>query len=195
MNRYGISVEIKNVPSLDPEFTPMLKYNQAFLENAKKPVSIAVERTDGQMSTHHTFIHGTPEMKEADCYYIDRLVKTELWMKGGYKVYVNDSEIYEYLKSVYCAEGDRAFDWDFMSDVFEQPFEVVLTDEIPETLDKPVSMGGHLDGCRIGFDAGGSDRKVSAVVNGETVYSEEVVWFPKITADPDYHYDGIVSAL
>ncbi|MBQ2022998.1 MAG: ROK family protein, partial [Lachnospiraceae bacterium] len=60
MNRYGISVEIKNVPSLDPEFTPMLKYNQAFLENAKKPVSIAVERTDGQMSTHHTFIHGTP---------------------------------------------------------------------------------------------------------------------------------------
>ena len=195
MNRYGISVEIKNVPSLDPEFTPMLKYNQAFLENAKKPVSIAVERTDGQMSTHHTFIHGTPEMKEADCYYIDRLVKTELWMKGGYKVYVNDSEIYEYLKSVYCAEGDRAFDWDFMSDVFEQPFEIVLTDEIPETLDKPVSMGGHLEGCRIGFDAGGSDRKVSAVVDGETVYSEEVVWFPKITADPDYHYEGIVSAL
>ena len=195
MNRYGISVEIKNVPSLDPEFTPMLKYNQAFLENAKKPVSIAVERTDGQMSTHHTFIHGTPEMKEADCYYIDRLVKTELWMKGGYKVYVNNSEIYEYLKSVYCAEGDRAFDWDFMSDVFEQPFEVVLTDEIPETLDKPVSMGGHLEGCRIGFDAGGSDRKVSAVVDGETVYSEEVVWFPKITADPDYHYEGIVSAL
>ena len=195
MERYGISVEIKNVPSLDPEFTPILKYNQAFLETAKKPVSIAVERADGQMSTHHTFIHGTPEMKEADCYYIDRLVKTELWMKGGYKVYVNDSEIFEYLKGVYCAEGDRAFDWDFMSDVFEQPFQVVLTDEIPETLDKPVSMGGHLDGCRIGFDAGGSDRKVSAVIDGETVYSEEVVWFPKITADPDYHYEGIVSAL
>ena len=195
MERYGISAQIKNVPTLDPEFTPILKYNQAFLETAKKPVSIAVERADGQMSTHHTFIHGTPEMKEADCYYIDRLVKTELWMKGGYKVYVNDNEIYEYLKGVYCAEGDRAFDWDFMSDVFEQPFEVVLTNNIPETLDKPVSMGGHLDGCRIGFDAGGSDRKVSAVVNGETVYSEEVVWFPKITADPDYHYDGIVSAL
>ena len=195
MDRYGISVQIKNVPSLDPEFTPMLKYNQAFLATAKKPVSIAVERSDGQMSTHHTFIHGTPEMKEADCYYIDRLVKTELWMKGGYKVYVNDSEIYEYLKNVYCAGGEREFDWDFMSDVFEKPFEVVLTDEIPETLDKPVSMGGHLDGCRIGFDAGGSDRKVSAVIDGETVYSEEVVWFPKITADPDYHYEGIVSAL
>jgi predicted NBD/HSP70 family sugar kinase len=56
-------------------------------------------------------------------------------------------------------------------------------------------MGGHLEGCRIGFDAGGSDRKVSAVIDGETVYSEEVVWFPKVNSDPDYHYDGIVSAL
>ena len=195
MNHYGIPVEIKNVPVLDPEFTPLLRFNQAFLKTAAKPVSIAVERADGQMSTHHTFIHGTEEMAAADRYYIDRLVKTELWMKGGYKVYVNDQSMYEYLKSVYCADGQRAFDWDFMADVFEKPFEVVFTTDIPETLDKPIPMGGHLDGCRIGFDAGGSDRKVSAVIDGETVFSEEVVWFPKITADPDYHYDGIVSAM
>ena len=111
MERYGISVEIKNVPVLDPEFTPLLKFNQEFLKTAKKPISIAVERSDGQMSTHHTFIHGTPEMKATDCYYIDRLVKTELWMKGGYKVYVNDKDIYDYLADAYRAEGSRAFDW------------------------------------------------------------------------------------
>ena len=52
-----------------------------------------------------------------------------------------------------------------------------------------------MEGCRIGFDAGGSDRKVSAVIDGETVYAEEVVWFPKINSDPDYHYEGIVAAL
>ena len=195
MEHYGISVQVKNIPELDPQFMPIMKYNQSFLADAKKPVSIAVERTDGQMSTHHTFIHGTDEKYEADCYYIDRLVKTELWMKGGFKVYINDEKMYEYLKAAYCAEGSRAFDWDFMSDVFEKPFEVIYTQDIPETMDKPIPMGGHLDGCRIGFDAGGSDRKVSAVVNGETVFSEEVVWFPKITADPDYHYDGIVAAF
>jgi len=195
MERYGISVQVNNIPELDPEFTPILKFNQSFLATAKKPVSVAVERADGQMSTHHTFIHGTADMEKADCYYIDRLVKTELWMKGGYKIYVNDEMLYRYLKAAYCAEGSRAFDWDFMSDVFEQSFEVIYTQDIPETLDKPIPMGGHLDGCRIGFDAGGSDRKVSAVVDGETVYSEEVVWFPKITADPDYHYDGIVAAF
>lgn len=82
-----------------------------------------------------------------------------------------------------------------MAGVYEHPFEVVLTDKVPETKDSPEKMGGHLDGCRIGFDAGGSDRKVSAVVDGKTVYSEEVVWFPKTNADPDYHYDGIVAAL
>ena len=195
MERFGISVDIKNVPVLDAEFMPIMRFNEAFLKTAKKPIAIATQRADGQVSTHHTFIHGTKEMKAADCYYIDRLVKTELWMKGGYKVYVNDKEIYDYLADAYRAGGSREFDWDFMSDVYEAPFEVVYTDAIPETLDKPVPMGGHLDGCRIGFDAGGSDRKVSAVVDGETVFSEEVVWFPKITADPDYHYDGIVSAL
>jgi len=47
----------------------------------------------------------------------------------------------------------------------------------------------------IGFDAGGSDRKVSAVIKGTPVYSEEVVWYPKTTADPGYHYNEIVTAF
>ena len=195
MERYGISVDVKNKPVLDPEFTPLLKFNRAFLKDAKKPVSIAVERADGQMATTHTFIHGTPEMAEADRYYIDRIVKTALWMKGGYKIYVNDKDIYGYLCSVYCKGGEREFDWDFMANIFEHDFEIVLTDDIPESKDNPKAMGGHLEGCRIGFDAGGSDRKVSAVIDGETVFSEEVVWLPKINPDPEYHYEGIVSAL
>ena len=195
MNRFGISVELKNVPVLDPEFMPLLKFNRAFLEGATKPVSIAVERADGQTATTHTFIHGTPEMAEADRYYIDRIVKTALWMKGGYKIYVNDQGIYEYLCSVYCKGGEREFDWDFMANIFEKPFEIVFTDKVPESFDDPKPMGGHLEGCRIGFDAGGSDRKVSAVIDGETVFSEEVVWLPKINPDPEYHYEGIVSAL
>ena len=195
MERFGISVELKNKPVLDPEFMPLLQFNRAFLKGAAKPVSIAVERANGQVATTHTFIHGTPEMADADRYYIDRLVKTALWMKGGYKIYVNDEGIYTYLQSVYCKGGEREFDWDFMANIFEKPFEIVLTDKVPESKDSPKAMGGHLEGCRIGFDAGGSDRKVSAVIDGETVFSEEVVWLPKINPDPDYHYEGIVSAL
>ena len=196
MDRFGISVELKHIPSLDPEFMPILRYNRAFLETAEKPVSIAIERADGQMATYHTKIHGTDEMFEADCYYIERLVKTILWMKGGFRVYMaGDERVCDYLRQTYNAGGRQEFDWDYMAGIFEHPFEVLSVNEIPESKDSPKAMGGHLEGCRIGFDAGGSDRKVSAVIDGETVYSEEVVWFPKTNTDPQYHYDGIVSAL
>ena len=196
MNLYGIDVKLKNTPELDPDFFPLHRYNEAFLVGAEKPIGIAVERTDGQMASVRTRIHGTPEMAEADRSYIERLVKTLLWMKGGFRVFIcGDDGICEYLKSVYCEGGQQAFDADFMANVFEHPFEVLPTDVLPEAHDEPKAIGGHLDGCRIGFDAGGSDRKVSAVIDGEAVYSEEVVWFPKTTADPDYHYDGIVAAL
>lgn len=195
MNCYGVSVDLKNIPELDPGFTPLLQFNRAFLKNATKPVSVAVERADGQMAACHTKLHEEPEMAQANRYYMDRLVKTMIWLQGGFRVYVNDKDIYDYLSSVYCKGGAREFDWDFMSNIYEHEFEVVLTDNVPEAKDAPEAIGGHLEGCRIGFDAGGSDRKVSAVIDGETVFSEEVVWFPKTTADPQYHYDGIVAAF
>jgi predicted NBD/HSP70 family sugar kinase len=52
-----------------------------------------------------------------------------------------------------------------------------------------------LDGCRIGFDLGASDRKVSAVVDGEAVYTEEVVWDPRNATDPQYHFDELMAAF
>ena len=196
MKHAGIEVPVKNAPPLDPGFLPVLKFNQAFLATAKKPVDIAVERASGQMAVCHTFIHGTPEMAEADRYYVNRLVKTILWMKGGFKVYVaGDEDVARYLREDFSTGGIQEFDFDYMANVFEHPFEVVLCDKVPEQKDDPKAIGRHMDGCRIGFDAGGSDRKVSAVVNGETVYSEEVVWLPKVNSDPQYHYDGIVAAF
>ena len=196
MEHLGINIDIRNIPELDPGFIPLHRFNQAFLAEAKKPVGIAVERANGEMAAVETFIYGTPAMHEADCYYINRLVKTILWMKGGFRIYVRGDEgIYAYLKQAYSAGGCQAFDWDFMASIFEHPFEVVMTDKLPESKDAPKAIGGHMTGCRIGFDAGGSDRKVSAVIDGEAVYSEEVVWFPKINSDPDYHYEGIVAAL
>ena len=196
MEHLGINIDIRNIPELDPGFIPLHRFNQAFLAGAKKPLGIAVERANGEMAAVETYIHGTAAMREADCYYVNRLVKTILWMKGGFRIYVRGDEgIYAYLKQAYSAGGCQAFDWDYMAGIFEHPFEVVMTDTLPESKDAPKAIGGHLTGCRIGFDAGGSDRKVSAVIDGEAVYSEEVVWFPKTQSDPDYHYEGIVAAL
>lgn len=128
----------------------------------------------------------------------ERLAKTILWVVGGYKISVSGSKkIYEGLKKAYTADGTRAFDVDFMSGVYEKPFEVVWLekDEIPAQKNCSLRVGGYLKGCRIGFDAGGSDRKVSAVIDGKVVYSEEVVWHPKTTEDPHYHYNEILTAM
>ena len=56
-------------------------------------------------------------------------------------------------------------------------------------------LGRHLDGCRIGFDLGGSDRKVAAVIDGKAVFSEEIVWTPIAEKDPQWHYDQINDLL
>ena len=196
MNCYGIEFSLRHTPALDPDYAPLYQFNHAFLKDARKPIGIAVERSGGQTPVYETFIHGTPEMARADRYYVDRLVKTILWMKGGFRVYVRgDEEMFQTLKEAYAPGGSRAFDAEFMAGVYEHPFEVVSCRELPPEKDESQPIGRHLEGCRIGFDAGGSDRKVSAVIDGESVFSEEVVWFPKVTEDPDYHFQGIVDAM
>ena len=196
MKHLGIELTVKHVPELDPGFLPLGKFCTAFLKDARQPLDIAVERAGGEVAVYKTFIHGTPDMAEADTYYVDRLIKTMLWYMGGFKVYLSGSkDIYEAMKDTYCVGGKRSFDAEFMSNVYEKPFEVVYCDAVPAEKSNPQAVGRHLGGCRIGFDAGGSDRKVSAVIDGEPVFSEEVVWYPKVTEDPDYHYEGIVSAL
>jgi predicted NBD/HSP70 family sugar kinase len=196
MNHLGIELNVKHLPPLDPGFLPLGRFFEAFLKDAKEPFDIAVERSKGQTAVCKTFVHGDSAHFQADVYYVERLVKTLLWMKGGFKVYLAGNEaVCAAIQERYSPDGAQAFDFHYMSDVFENPFQVLRVDAVPEEKDSSKAIGRHLEGCRIGFDAGGSDRKVSAVIDGESVYSEEVVWFPKVNSDPDYHYDGIVAAL
>ena len=152
MNVYGVNVDIKNVPELDPTFVPLHVFNREFLKTAKKPIAVAVERSGGLISVYDTFIHGTPEMADADNYYVDRLVKFLLWARGGFKVYIcGDENVYAYIKKTYSPDGARAFDYDFMEQVYERAFEVV---NVPDLADKPAAnekskaIGKHLDGNR-----------------------------------------------
>ena len=196
MTHYGIEFYVKNKPELDPEFIPLYKFNKAFLETAAESFSFALERNDNQISVVDTMIHGDVGHEEADLYYVERLVKTLLWQKGGFKLYVKGNKVvFDMLKEEYSEGGIRSFDAKIMSDMYMCPFEVVLCDELPEEYELKKSIGRHFDGCRIGFDAGGSDYKVSAVIDGEAVYSNETVWLPKENSDPDYHYKGIMDAF
>lgn len=205
MKYLGIEYNVKNLPELDDKFIPMGAWFEAYSKGASHSVAIAVERDGGKITVRKTKIYNTDEMAEADYRFVERYVKFLLWSIGGFKVYIMGAdEIAKKLQKefVYFEDGDgengkRWFDVQFMSDVFDKGFEIVICDEnnFPVENDSSVRVGGHMDGCRIGLDVGGSDRKVSAVVDGETVYSEEVVWHPKTAADPEYHFNEIVTAL
>jgi len=82
-----------------------------------------------------------------------------------------------------------------MGGVYEHPFQVVITtpEAVPETRETTIPLGRHLDGCRVGFDLGASDRKASAVQDGEVVFSEEKPWDPRHASDPRYHYEGVMG--
>lgn len=188
---------------LDKGFQPLVLVFNDFIKRAKEAngekLVIGIERNSGFVSTFPmtVFPDGTGHDEE-NLALVERIVKTLLWVKGGYKIIIAGSKlIFDGIAKIYSADGVRAFDNKFMSRVYEKPFECVWKpiDEAPVTQESATPVGRHLDGCRIGFDAGGSDRKVSAVIDGESVYSEEVVWFPKINSDPQYQYDGILSAM
>ena len=197
MQYLGIEYSIKNLPALDADFIPFGVWAKAYLKEAARPFKIAVERENGLVSVFETKLRGA-EFAEANARFVERLVKMLLWSVGGWKVYLcGDDAIAKRMQNEYRAGGKREFDVGFMQDVYERPFEIVLTDEagFPQVHEQTRKVGGHTNGCRIGFDAGGSDRKVSAVIDGKTVYSEEVVWHPKTSEDPQYQYDGIVAAF
>ena len=197
MTYLGIDFTLQNTPALDPGFVPFGVWRQEYLKEAHRPIKLAFYRDGDRISVFETCLRDE-SFAEANFRYLERTVKFLLWAVGGWKIALCGCvETAEKLKAVYSPEGVRHFDAGFVVDMFERPLEIELVDEarFPEANEQPRSMGGHLEGCRIGFDAGGSDRKGSAVIDGETVYSEEVVWFPKESADPSYQYNGIVEAF
>ena len=197
MQYLGIEYSIKNLPALDADFIPFGVWAKAYLKEASRPFKIAVERENGLVAVFETKLRGA-EFAEANARFVERFVKMLLWSVGGWRVYLcGDDAVAKRMQDEYRAGGAREFDVGFMQDVYERPFEIVISDEahFPAAHEQTKKAGGHTNGCRIGFDAGGSDRKVSAVIDGKPVYSEEVVWHPKTSADPQYQFDGIVTAF
>ncbi|NUM56247.1 MAG: ROK family protein [Candidatus Hydrogenedentes bacterium] len=198
-------VKPSHVPVLDEGFRPAVLANRAFSREVDEsgvgvPLVLGLERADGSVSRFETRVFPEGHVRaSANLMYVERIVKFLLWQRGGWKVYVGGPKsIGAHIAATYAPEGARAFDYQFMGqDVYERTFTVVTcsADEVPAEKETTRPLGRHLDGYRIGFDLGASDRKVSAVVNGEAIYSEEVVWEPRKHGDPSYHYNEILAAL
>jgi len=196
-------IKPKYLPPLDKGFRPAVLANSAFRKAIAKnavPLVLGLEREEGKVSRHkiEVTLENHP-CKKACQQYVERIVKFLLWQRGGHKLFVGGpSYIGDYLRKCYAKGGKGEFDSSFMGNlVYQKPFKVISCKllEVPPESEIGISRGGSLEGFRIGFDLGATDRKVCAIKNGEVIYSEEVAWEPKINEDPNYHYQEILDAL
>jgi predicted NBD/HSP70 family sugar kinase len=191
------------IPSLDAKFVAAVLWNRAYrakLGSGGENLAIALERGDGSVSVYRTkTLPHKGENISLNQRYVERLLKFLLWQKGGHRVTVaGNAGIAEYLRHVYSPEGERAFDWKFIGQsVHGRPLtiETASFENVPAEKETGTPLGRHLEGCRIGFDLGASDRKCASVVDGEVVFSEEVAWDPSVQSDPQYHFAGIHDSL
>jgi len=203
-SRLFMLVKPRVTPPLHTRFSPAVLANHAYLKavrdcGVEAPLTIALERHEGFVSVYKTVcFDDSHEASRFNLDFAERLVKMLLWKHGGWRIVVGGPrEVGEHIRRTYSSGGARAFDAEFMGGVYQRPFTVEISspEKAPEPSEGTMALGRHLEGCRIGFDLGATDRKVAAVVEGEPVFTEEVVWDPGNAADPSYHHNEIMAAL
>jgi predicted NBD/HSP70 family sugar kinase len=191
-------------PPLDPTFRPLGRARRSFEALAKRsrlaiPVTLAAEQPGGTVTRRDTVVvpDGDPDL-ERSYHLAERIAKTLLWARGGHRLHVSGPEtLVAHLRRHYAQAPTGLFDARISEAFYLSPLEVVRTPatEIPSSRMATSALGGHLQGCRIGFDLGASDRKTAAVIDGEVVFSEEIRWDPTTQGDPQWHLEQIDDSL
>lgn len=179
---------------METDFRPIGAFVRSHEASSDRAARVALLRPDG--CTHlHLRLHTAAAMDRTDGQYTALLVKTALWLQGGCALITDDAATFRRLTGLYGPAGSSAFDRDFMSGIYGTPFRVELRQALPPESETAQPVSACSVGCRIGIDLGGSDRKAAAVIDGETVYTEEVLWQPKQAGDLRYHYAQMTQAL
>lgn len=193
------------MPPLDPAFRPAVLARRELVDAIERsgrsvPVSVAVEQPGGSVFLRDVavFEDGHPDAA-AGYAFCERLLKAMLWSRGGCRIWVDGPVgLVESLRRHYADDPAGKFDARIIGEtVYGAPLELIAAGRSSFPEDRPATshLGGHMEGCRIGFDLGASDRKAAAVVDGEVVFSEEVLWDPSRHADPQWHFDEIMDSL
>ncbi|MCZ7593135.1 MAG: ROK family protein [Kiritimatiellae bacterium] len=194
---------IEKSPALDPKFLPLGRFFMDYERRCSQspdaqPIEIALEGTPGVFSRWRGML-ATGNNPDAEALaYLQHAVKFLLWARGGATLYLT-APVYaqRHVAALFHEGGALAFDAGLMSRAFERPFKlhICAANELPDETDRGEKLGGHLDGCRLGFDLGASDYKIAAVRDGEAVFSAEFPWNPVVEKDPAYHYRRIQEGL
>lgn len=202
MDKDFCSFVLKITPPLDQNFVPPSVFNKQYRNHLKENSDavifiIALERENGMITRRDLSILSS-DVTNNTWLYLERIIKFLLWSSGGKKLYISGPElICQKIKECYSSNGSQKFDNDLMSKVYDTSFEIVITDsdKIPKSFENGPAIGGNISGNRIGFDLGASDYKISAVSNGQVVFSTELPWNPVVESDPNYHIEKIREGL
>ena len=200
----GLALVVPRItPVLDSGFRPAVLARRAFDELVQSvaesvPIRIALEQDNGNVSHFHTRILPEEHQQASGNFvYLERILKFLIWCRGGWRIYFDGpAALAARLSAHYKENPTGRFDSSLVAEgMFDHPLEIVHSKDLPPERRSAASLGRHLEGCRIGFDLGGSDRKVAAVIDGKVVFSDETVWDPYFQPDPQYHLDGILDSL
>lgn len=197
----------KVIPILDQDFYPASLFHKIYNEqynifsntnNNKVLIKIKLEREAGCTSYYQCYINDNPELTNINKFYIERIIKFLLWQRGGWHISIaSPLSIFQHIKQVYDLNGKRAFDVKFMKKIYERPFIIEHCDysEIKKTNEATESIKIDSNGFRIGFDLGASDIKVCAILDGQLLMSDEIIWNPKDNSNLNYHKTHIKNAI
>ncbi|MBI9021003.1 MAG: ROK family protein, partial [Verrucomicrobia bacterium] len=194
-----MKTDLKIKPALNEDFLPAMLWRRAYEQEAaggSMSVTLGLFRNDKVVARRTQKV--LPDIDRSFT-YLERLLKMMLWAVGGNRIlFAGPDEIFQRLEKHYTESPVGRFDSEVIGEkIYDHAIRIekAMAEEIPEPSAEGEALGRHLDGCRIGFDLGGSDRKCAALIDGEVVFSEEIKWDPYFEKNPQYHFDGTMDSL
>ena len=203
---------------LDPGFAPYILGKRAYMAacgaekgfNAVRTLYVAILRQNGLCNRLEFPVFASSDGRFNDSLlYAYFTIMFALCQKGGFKILLcGPSDICTELQKEFSMEGRASYVVDLMQQVYmgsgdlplDGSLEVtrVARNMLPDAKEDPELVGLDTDGCRLAFDLGKSDFKVTACIGKdgkyEITYNGEHEWDIYQT-NPEYHYNIVLEKM
>ncbi|WGK69399.1 hypothetical protein P0082_00650 [Candidatus Haliotispira prima] len=186
---------MKYKPILDPDYLPMIEFERRYQEMARAagPVryTLTLVRSPHQVARQEVLLSLATGTEQQSLLYLNRFIKTMLWLYGGYRLYANLPVAWiDRLQKDFSGTGKQKFDVEFIVEgIFDRHLEIIRCE--PEHMPAPSiessEIGRKSGGLRLGFDLGGSDKKIAAIADGKVLFADSIIWDPYPQTDLDWH--------
>ncbi len=191
---HGLEVQMRHRPVLDPGFLPAVLWNRAYEARVRATrgsveLGIALVRQDGTTFTHkhaHPAADRGPHARSTSSTssgWSSSCCGRRAAARSSVRAAIPSRARSRGLRREGRCAPSTATSWAGACSASRSRSRPSAGSCRPRARRRGRS-GRHLDGCRIGFDLGGSDRKCAAVIDGKVVFSDEVVWNPYFEKDP-----------